>query len=277
MASDSRCSGNIRRADGKTWSFHLPAEQGSYDERRVYKLDLFERPVEDAAEVMSRYVSRPRVEAGEALESARTEYRSRNRRSQARAAIPDAWRELVTKGDELLVELLTSAVESKAGVRPEADDVAEYLASLGRLPREQGPPLPRPARQPAVATPKPVAQRPTAEASRSGTLVILGRRHEYNNAKEAMITILRELALRDPSFLERCAQHPDVQGRTRRYIARTPQELYPERPDLVPSHQELPGGWFVSTNLNNALKGTIVRLATEVAGLKFGNDVIVDF
>ena len=29
--------------DGRTWSFYLPAEQGDYDERRVYKLDLYER------------------------------------------------------------------------------------------------------------------------------------------------------------------------------------------------------------------------------------------
>jgi predicted type IV restriction endonuclease len=28
--------------DGRTWSFYLPAEQGSYEDRRVYKLDLFE-------------------------------------------------------------------------------------------------------------------------------------------------------------------------------------------------------------------------------------------
>ena len=36
------------------------------------------------------------------------------------------------------------------------------------------------------------------------------------------------------------------------------------------------GGWFVATNLNNVLKKTIIRLATEVAGLTFGKDVIVE-
>jgi len=40
---------------------------------------------------------------------------------------------------------------------------------------------------------------------------------------------------------------------------------------------QLPGGWFVATNLNNVLKKTIIRLAAEVAGLTFGKDVIVDF
>jgi predicted type IV restriction endonuclease len=85
--------------DGKTWSFYLPAEQGSYEDRRVYKLDLFEHSLIEATETLSRYLARPQTESGEALETARTEYRSRHRRSQARAAIPEAWSELVEKGN----------------------------------------------------------------------------------------------------------------------------------------------------------------------------------
>ena len=261
--------------DGRTWSFYLPAEQGSYEDRRVYKLDLYERPATEATEILSRYLQRTRVESGEALEVARKEYRSRNRRSQAKAAIPEAWRELVEKGDELLVEMLTSAVESKAGVRPDADDVAEFLAGLG-----QPPPIERPRSggvQPvAPVSPRPAAQ-PVTQSSRRGELVLLGKVHPYHNAKDAMLIVLRELAKSDPTFLERCSQHPDAQGRKRRYIARTPEELYPDREDLRDMREQLPGGWLVATNLNNVLKKTIIRLATEVAGLSFGKDVVVDF
>jgi Type I restriction enzyme R protein N terminus (HSDR_N) len=89
--------------DGRTWSFYLPAEQGSYEDRRVYKLDVFERPAAESAETLSRYLARVRVESGEALETARQEYRSLNRRAQPRAAVPEAWRELVAKDDEDLV------------------------------------------------------------------------------------------------------------------------------------------------------------------------------
>lgn len=35
--------------DGQTWSFYLPAEQGDYEERRVYKIDLYERSSSEAA------------------------------------------------------------------------------------------------------------------------------------------------------------------------------------------------------------------------------------
>jgi len=263
-------------SDGKTWSFYLPAEQGSYEDRRVYKLDLFERPPAEAAETLHRYLAHSRVESGEALETARKEYRSQNRRSQARAAIPEAWRELVEKGDELLVDLLAGAVESKAGVRPEDDDVAEFLAGLGRLVIVEAP-RGNTSQPISPASPRPSAPRTTGESSRSGRLVLLGKAHSYHNAKDAMLIVLRELAKADPSFLERCSQHPDAQGRKRRYIARTPEELYPDREDLRDRRESLPGGWLVATNLNNVLKKTLIRLAAEVAGLTFGKDVIVEF
>ncbi len=262
--------------DGRTWSFYLPAEQGSYEDRRVYKLDLFERPAREAAERLNLYVSRARVESGEALESARKEYRSQNRRSQARAAIPEAWRELVEKGDELLVELVASAVESKAGIRPEDDDVAEFLVALGKhvLVESQRSGVSQPTGLPAQ---RPAAQSAAGESSRSGQLTLRGKVYSYRNAKEAMVMVLSELAKTDASFLERCSQHPDAQGRKRRYIARTTEELYPDRPDLREYHRDLPGGWLVSSNLNNQLKKTIIRLAAEVAGLTFGKDIIVEF
>jgi hypothetical protein len=115
---------------------------------------------------------------------------------------------------------------------------------------------------------------PAIESSRAGTLTVLGKSYPFNIAKDPIVTILRELALRHPSFLERCAQHPAAQGRKRRYIARTPEELSAPTRSQRPSRL-LQGGWLVSTNINNVLKGAIIRFATEVAGLTFGKDVVV--
>lgn len=260
--------------DGRTWSFYLPAEQGSYEDRRVYMLDLYERPSAEAAETLQRYLERARVESGEALKDAQSEHLDRNRKSQARAAIPEAWRELVEKGDELLVDLLASTVESKAGVRPSDDDVAEFLVRLGR-PIVQDILSRNAPRLPALLSP--TVQRMDGEISRRGTLVISGKSYSYLNAKEAMVTVLRELAKSDPTFLEQCSQHPGAQGRKRRYIARTADELYPDRPDLRDLCETLPGGWLVATNLNNVLKKSIIKLAADVAGLSFGRDVVVEF
>ena len=95
--------------DGRTWSFYLPAEQGSYEAESARRHD-------DVFGANRRYCWKrhqhlvelgfayERVVSGEALDTARKsrvrrdaavlcgKYRSRNRRSQARAAIPEAWR-----------------------------------------------------------------------------------------------------------------------------------------------------------------------------------------
>ena len=266
--------------DGKTWSFYLPAEQGSYEERRVFKLDLFERPVGESADVLQRYLEQGRVASGEALETARREYRSRSRRAVARKAIPEAWSGLVDEGDESLVELLAGSVESKVGIRPDDADVVDFLVSL----REQAPGASPPARKrraKTIESPPPPAQEkvpvsPRTKTSRSGSLVISGKAFGYTDANEAAAVVLGELQRRDPTFLQRLYRHPKNQGRKRRYVAQSGEELYPDRPDLREHCKQLPDHWLLSTNLNNHLKKTILRAAAEVAGLEFGRDVIVD-
>lgn len=264
--------------DGRTWSFYLPAEQGSYEDRRVYKLDLYERSADEAIKVFERYLLWGRVKSHEALETARKEYRSRSRRSQARQAIPEAWRELVEKGDEALVEILANAVESKAGVRPEEDEVAGFLLKLGQIDLSTTSSSVTSHESDRMRTaPQSGYNSRKIEVPRRGELIIRGRSYTHANAKDAMVVVLTELAKQDPSFLERASRHPDAMGRKRQYIARTPEQLYPDRVDLREYKERLPGGWFVATNLNNVLKKNIIRLAAETAGLKFGQDVKIDF
>ena len=303
--------------DGRSWSFYLPAEQGNYDERRVYMLDLYERSAAEAAETFRRYLARENVTSGKSLGAARTEYRNRNRRSQAKAAIPEAWRELVQKRDVRLLESLADAVASKVGFPPDADDVVAFLgrvATHGPTEVIAVPPLSSrnmAPRSPAKAkderpTPEPLAERRSAAAKKAAAtrrerrlvdsrpsnvredverrtrtlshqLVINGEQYDCPSAKHAMVTVLRKLAASDPSFLERCSQHPDARGRKRYYIARTPEELYPDREDLRDNHEKLPGGWLVTTNLNNNLKRKIIDLAAKTAGLRPGEDIVLPF
>jgi hypothetical protein len=247
--------------DGKTWGFYLPAEQGSYDERRVYKLDLQERTASEAAEKLTRYLSFPRASSGEAIEDARRDYRDQNRRALARKTIPDAWQELVEGEEPSLTERLATEVETKCGVKPEIDDVVAFLKALRATsvsviapPPPTTNPLPRPPSQ----TPEPVA------AGRSG-YELNGRSVVCRSAKDVMLGILRDLSADDSTFAERCYQHPENQGRVRTYIARTTSELYPGRADLERQSVEFAPGWFIATNLSNQMKEKVIRMACDVA------------
>jgi hypothetical protein len=97
--------------------FYLPAELGTYDERRVYKLDLQERTSEEAADKLTRYLSFQRTVSGSAIDDARRDYRDRNRQALARRTIPEAWTDLVEGEEPSLLERLAVEVETKCGVK----------------------------------------------------------------------------------------------------------------------------------------------------------------
>ena len=247
--------------DGKTWSFYLPAEQGSYDERRVFKLDLFERSTDESADVLQSYLERGRVVSGKALEDARREYWSQNRRAVARQAIPDAWTGLIEEGDRTLTDLLAASVETRAGIRPNDDDVVDFLRSL-RKPTRGGPP-PSGSRETSITDPPPkkemsIPQNPTTP--RRGTLVISGEEFNYRDANDAVVIVLRELQSANPTFLQRLSQHPRCRGKTRRYVAQRSEDLYPDRPDLRTYHKLISDNWLLGTNINNQTKQLSYRL-----------------
>jgi hypothetical protein len=165
--------------DGATWHVYLPAMQGSYDDRRVYLLDLLERDPEESAARLQRYLSRDAVESGEAFERAQTDYKRSRQRKGAEAAIPQAWANLVS--EPRLADLLAAEVESVCGFQPEASDLATFLSSLrptaGALPvpsdRSKVPDVAvrEPSRQPA--SPPPRREVPWAAGSWTGKGVTL--------------------------------------------------------------------------------------------------------
>ncbi len=116
--------------DGKEWHFYLPAEAGSYEERRVYKLDLLEREIQESSFRFIRYLSFDNVRNGEALEKARKDYKNVSKKRQTKANIPLAWEKLLEENDEMLIDVISEKVESICGYKPTELQIIEFLKSL---------------------------------------------------------------------------------------------------------------------------------------------------
>lgn len=63
--------------DGQQWNLFLPAEQGDYGERRVYKLDIVERDLSECVARLDRYLRYQKICSGAAIEAARRKTRRR--------------------------------------------------------------------------------------------------------------------------------------------------------------------------------------------------------
>ena len=255
---------------GQEWHFYLPAEQGTYQERRIYKLDLLERTPEECASRLIRYLSSERVAGGESLAAAREDYKGLAREREISETLPTAWRRLVEEQDDLLIELVATKVEEICGYKPDSETVARFFdqqrpaahVAVNRVPPREPPP------SRGVTTPA-----PEAGGARTG-FVLDGQEFQERTAKAVLINVLESLSSRDAGFVARFDTRRH--GRIRRYVARTVDELYPGRPDLGRkySHQ-LASGWWVGTHYGKASIRKILQMASEVAGLQFGSELIV--
>lgn len=269
--------------DGQEWNFFLPAEQGDYAERRVYKLDMVERDVSESVARLERYLSYTQVSSGAAIDAAREDYKNVSRGRQMLSTLPEAWSKLVAEEDELLLELLADKVESLCGFKPDVDTVARFLRenvglsgsrqAVAQVPRASSVALPRSAPAPTL---KPTAGSTTEARSCGVGYTFEGQFVACRNGREVLEAVFEALAKRDASFLERFAARPK-HGRTRRYLARKPDELYPGRPDLAREHfVRLQSGWYIGTNVSHAQIERIIEMACEVSRIRFGKELIVN-
>jgi hypothetical protein len=258
--------------DGQEWHFFLPGEQGQYQERRVYKLDILERDVEESAERLKRYLTYEAVCSGEAIESAREDYRNVSRKRQIRKNIPVAWMKLIEEKDDLLVELLADKVESLCGYKPDPDLVASFLAE--KVPVRTGVAIsPTTDHMRRLDT---TSRGPRTHRLESRGFMLHGDRHDARNAIDVLIKLFEELSERDSTFLERFATLPK-HGKKRRYLAMRREDLYPGRLDLARecSHR-LSSGWWLGTNYSKRTIERIIRMACDVAGVRFGSELQIN-
>lgn len=258
--------------DGQEWHFYLPGEQGLYQERRVYKLDLLERNIDECEARLNRYLDYQASCSGKALEEARREYQGVAKDRQITLTLPVAWAKLTEEPDDLLIELVADKVESLCGYKPDPDTVASFLTNGARpvaSPQIKPTPPQRPTAQKAPS--------PSSEQKQLSSIgfSVQGRIHNARNARDVMVQLFEELARKDPTFLERFAARPK-HGKKRRFIARSQAELYPDRPDLGESHSHrLSSGWWIGTNYSRENIEKIIRMACEVAGLTYRTDVLI--
>ncbi len=259
--------------DGQEWSFYLPGEQGRYDERRVYKLDLLERDIPEAKSRLERYLSYSNVCSGSALKAARSDYQNVARVRIIETNFPKAWEALLKEQDSLLLDLLAEKVEDLCGYKPDLDVCSQFLER--QVQNSQHLEKYKPEKTPPIKQPR--ASTSVTGTSRTRTVdnfkfVFKGKEFSAGSAREVMTKLFQLLSQEDSGFLDRFASRKH--GKKRRYLARDKRDLYPGRPDLSEQHSvEVVSGWWLGTNYSRRNIQEIIELALEVAGPQLHNAV----
>ncbi len=259
--------------DGRVWWLYLSTATGSWEQRRFFSIDFRQQETAHAAASLERFLRRDAVTSGKALEEARREFESQERDRRVRAALQEAWKQVLGDPDGLLRDLLAEEVREIAGHRPEAQTIADFLRSVsGDTSWETEPPRPPPrrtrSRRPqgaesaGQATPTSEPERvrhstPVTPPSASFTgrrvaaFELDGTKHEVTSWRRLLPVLCEQLARRaGPAFARRVAE---VRGRTRPYFSVSGAEL---RMPL-----EIPGaGVHVEGNLSARQAERVARL-----------------
>jgi len=129
--------------------------------------------------------------------------------------------------------------------------------------------------QKGIQTPAPMPETPPATRSLVSGYRLFGQDFPTRFSKDTFVGLLRHFAELEPAFPERFQLAARSIGRSRRYVGRAPQEVYPGRPGLWTHTEPFAPGWVVGTNENDDRKRKLLKLACQVMGLRFGRDVQV--
>lgn len=257
--------------DGREWDFYLPAEQGSYDDRRVYQLVLDERDVGESVQRLTRYLLRERLASGAAIEAARHDYRDARSRREASQALPRAWSELLTEPDGLLLDLLLDRAEALSGYRPGLSDAEAFLRGLPGHHATNVTAMARSAATRPVQGPVP-PRKPTTSGARWRVRDQVGEAVTGVAAYAALVEALLA-AVPDKRNEILASARTGIQNN----IAVRAEDVYPRQPERSARRSlKLSNGLFLGTNLSNASKLALAGRMAAAGGIPFGTDAILE-
>lgn len=238
--------------NGLTWWFYLPLNEGSWEQRRFYTADFHQQDPHSIAERFIELMEKSNIASGQAIENAENLYKSYQKKSILRDAIPKAWHKIVTDPDDRLVDLIIDTTEKLSGFRPEIDDVVNFLRNVvtsSETKTDNG------HHETKVSGTRGLSEDYTNKVIRSFTL--LGSIYSPHSWKELLVTVAEEMYRRHSSEFDRCLalRGPKI-------------AFYSIRGNELRAPKQIAGSkYFVETNFSS---NSIVRRSRELMAL-FGH------
>jgi hypothetical protein len=114
--------------NGIQWWLYLPLNEGSWEQRKFYTIDLIQQQPENIAEKLIDFLMKENISTGIALKNAELIYKSRQKTRIIKDTLHKAWNKIVSVPDELLIELMSETTESICGYKPEMEIVEKFIS-----------------------------------------------------------------------------------------------------------------------------------------------------
>lgn len=114
--------------NGIVWWFYLPLRQSSWEERRFYAIDIVQQDPKDIASKFIEFLSRDNIVNGNAIKSAESMYKGRQKSTILDDALPKAWDKMIVESNNKLIDLMGDVTENLCGFRPDPGMIKRFLS-----------------------------------------------------------------------------------------------------------------------------------------------------
>ncbi len=233
--------------NGREWRFYLPMSPGDYQERLVRTFDFSTGNSNEIANGLTELLSYEKTMSGESIEFAKKISEERKKTKIAKGKINEAWKELTTGEDSLLVDFLIEETSRICGYPPRHQDVIEFLSQLGQSPKPS----------PQLPSDRPSSKKQKSNRPRHTTYWLFNNKYDSKNYTLAYIHIMESLVelLSDESLNDLPC-------------------FYHSKYDIATSHQitaqsVLNGKWWIHTYKSSKHKFQDLEKTCAKASVKF--------
>ena len=205
--------------NGATWWFYLPLQEGSWEERRFATVE-FDR--QDKGEIVQKLVNllgKENVRSGKAVQNAEVLYEQSQKKEEISTTLPEAWNQLVSEPEDLIVDLLVEKTKELCGHEPDENEVEQFLlAHLQdiRITKSPDPISPKPKPQKDTKRKAVTVTKPTA-------FTFNGHREEVSSWKEMILKLCKILYADHADFEQRVLEIKGNRGR--RFFSRNADDV----------------------------------------------------
>ena len=113
--------------NGVNWWFYLSLKSVNWEKRRFCVVDILESEVEETSRLLAALLAKENVLSGSAMKTAESIWNGQQKSQAIEESLPEAWNRILQDPDSLLVDLMEETVEKICGIKPESDEIREYI------------------------------------------------------------------------------------------------------------------------------------------------------
>ena len=207
--------------NGLTWWFYLSLRAVSWEQRKFTTVELDKQNRAEIVQKLADLLSKENVRSGKAIQNAETLYKQH----RISATLPEAWNQLVSEPEDLIVDLLVEKTKELCGEETDKITVERFLSAhlqnikiASLLAPVESSPIP----EPKSPDHKKDTKRKAFTVTKPTAFTFNGQRHDVKSWREMLVRLCEIV---HTVHRDRFEEVLNLRGRNRPYFSRNSNDL----------------------------------------------------